>query len=215
MFSVESLYRTFKYGGKCCHLATRLWKVCCPLKVRLFLWPLTKGAFLTWLKLQRRWWIGPSICMLCMEEGESTTHIMLSCCFMKFIWQSAAETLGIRINMTSNQNTWLRAGKWDAAWSIRYTMMSAICWHIWRERNNRLFKNSTSTPLDCLFRIYIDIVFWTGLSMDGESIIRLPVGPPILSPFREDTQTEPTRGEPKADWSTQRQRGGWVISSVA
>lgn len=61
--------------------------------------------------------------------------------------------LGIMINMVPDQNIWLRVRKLDKAGSIKYSMMSYICWHVWRDRNSRLFRHGTFTLLDCLFKV--------------------------------------------------------------
>lgn len=49
-------------------------------------------------------------------------------------------------------------------------VVMTICWHIWRERNNRIFANSHNTIGMCIRLIIIDVTSWTGIHLDKERI---------------------------------------------
>jgi hypothetical protein len=42
-----------------------LWDQDLALKIKLFSWLMMEGKILTWDNLQRRGWVGPSVCCLC------------------------------------------------------------------------------------------------------------------------------------------------------
>lgn len=49
-------------------------------------------------------------------------------------------------------------------------VVAVICWNIWRERNNKIFNNTSYTVDGCVLEIYIDISCWIGLLSDREMI---------------------------------------------
>jgi len=100
--------------------------------------------------LQKRGFHGPSRCSLCREKEESVTHMMLEC---KFTLQTWFELLGIWYsNFALPSSTPELFANWlnrypgpspknkaiKAAWS---SLPKINCWHIWLERNKRIFRN--------------------------------------------------------------------------
>ena len=61
----------------------KLWKLQLPLKLKLFSWLVGKDKLLTWEALQRRGWVGPSICSLCKSAPEDLHHLLMHCPFSK------------------------------------------------------------------------------------------------------------------------------------
>lgn len=92
-FSIKLIYRFLNDGGCRLRYAKYIWRVWCPLKIRVFLWLLAKEALLTLENLQKREWIGPNICVLCGHEEESTQHITLSCEYARVIWSVCINTV--------------------------------------------------------------------------------------------------------------------------
>jgi hypothetical protein len=74
---VESHKWIYKSGGW--HKA--MWDWDCSLKIKLFFWLMMENKILSWETLQRRGFIGPSVCKLCMKSTKSTQHLFLECAF--------------------------------------------------------------------------------------------------------------------------------------
>lgn len=85
-FSVNFVYWFINDEGLWMRHAKTIWSVRCPLKIRVFLWLIEKNVLLTWDNLQRRGWVGPSICTLCGNEEETIEHITLRCDSVRSLW---------------------------------------------------------------------------------------------------------------------------------
>jgi hypothetical protein len=74
---VENCKWIYKYGGWC----KAMWDWDCSLKIKLFFWLMMENKILSWETLQRRGFIGPGVCKLCMKSTKSTQHLFLECAF--------------------------------------------------------------------------------------------------------------------------------------
>eukprot|EP00253_Pinus_taeda_P028709 PITA_28709 len=52
-------------------------------KVSIFIWLASKNKILTWDRIQKKGFIGPSRCCLCNLEGETRNHLLINCPFAK------------------------------------------------------------------------------------------------------------------------------------
>jgi hypothetical protein len=68
-----------------------------PLKLKLFAWLAGLDKLLTWAALQRRGWMGPSICLLCRSGPEDLLHLLIYCPFSKVVWQQASNFFSLQI----------------------------------------------------------------------------------------------------------------------
>lgn len=85
-----------------------IWKSKYLLKVRAFLWLLTKYAILIWPNLQEREWMGPNLSALCKANRESSDHLMLSCNFISRIWTRCANIFHIPVDISAVNNLWIQ-----------------------------------------------------------------------------------------------------------
>jgi hypothetical protein len=58
-----------------------IWKWHLQLKIILFFWLAMDNRILTWDILQKKGWVGPSICHLCKQNFEDNTHLFIQCSF--------------------------------------------------------------------------------------------------------------------------------------
>jgi hypothetical protein len=124
-------------------------------KIDMFVWTMAHRGILTGENLRRRGWEGPYRCPLCSQEEETTDHLLLNCIYSKEVWQLA---LGLQPNslilpqeVTILLQNWsslcpFQKEKKDQISTLWRTLPKFIFWNIWLERNNRLFRETKSSP---------------------------------------------------------------------
>lgn len=55
-------------------------------KVSLFAWLVAKNKIVTWHKIQKKGFSGPSRCCLCNNEEETQNHLLIICVFTRKLW---------------------------------------------------------------------------------------------------------------------------------
>jgi hypothetical protein len=73
------------------------------ITLKLFVWLLLEQRILTWDKLTKRGFLGPSICLLCKESEENVLHLFGECSFIKNIWQTICKELKFVNNWQGGQ----------------------------------------------------------------------------------------------------------------
>lgn len=111
-----------------------------PLKIKPFSWLFVENKLNTRDLLQRKGWIGPSICTLCRREEESTSHLFVSCSFTCCLWARITDIL--HLDSTWDNPTLLECYiRWNGTRPSLRTLPPFICWYVWIERNNFIFNN--------------------------------------------------------------------------
>jgi hypothetical protein len=85
---LKSLLAAFNYNWR-----KKLWHWNMPLKIKLFTWLSLENKINTWDILCRKGRIGPSICLLCHGEEESSFHIFVTCPFTRRVWDRISVAL--------------------------------------------------------------------------------------------------------------------------
>lgn len=67
------------------------WKLKVPLKIKVFMWLISKNSILTRDNLLHRGWKGPKECVFCGSD-ESIDHFFLTCPVAKFVWSGLLYT---------------------------------------------------------------------------------------------------------------------------
>jgi hypothetical protein len=143
-FTVKSMYGDM-LNGHTRYLRKYLWKIKIPLKIKIFMWFLSKKVLLTRDNLAKRNWNGNTKCSFCDTE-ESVEHLFISCTFAKLIWRVlfAAYNIPPPSNITNMFGNWLNGVDKDDKARIRIGI-SALCWSIWNCRNDMVFNKIDST----------------------------------------------------------------------
>eukprot|EP00253_Pinus_taeda_P031554 PITA_31554 len=120
-------------------------------KVTIFAWLVRKGKILTWDKIIKRGFQGPSRCSLCNREAENQEHLLNKCPFAESIWEKIRGLFGR--TMRDQTNIRLTIGQWGTGkfhskvvrriWSLA---VGFVIWFIWKERNKRIFRGQNSRP---------------------------------------------------------------------
>jgi hypothetical protein len=111
------------------------------------------NAILTRDNLIRRKWTSDSSCLFC-DQNESISHLLFQCSMAKAEWGIVAFSLGAT-NVPRNFNQcWSWCEKWlPHGQKFHAIGIAAICWTVWKTRNNICFqgKNVTSPIMLCMF----------------------------------------------------------------
>ena len=103
--------------------------------------------------LKRKGWEWPSRCSLCNHAEETTKHLFISCDFTKEVWRimigPIADNLPTLVmELISNWNS-LSPLNLSKKSLLKHTWMwtpKFLCWKIWLERNNIIFKEERRLP---------------------------------------------------------------------
>ena len=163
LFSVKSLY--FDYmNDHTIYLRKYVWKLKVPLKIKIFMWFLSRKVLLTKDNLVKRNWIGCTRCVFCSSQ-ETINHLFISCPFAKAVWRVVHFTFSIvpPANVTNMFGNWLNGIDKKTKARIRIGVC-AIVWAIWNCRNDVIF-NHVAIPnfLQVIYRALSSIQLWSFL----------------------------------------------------
>jgi hypothetical protein len=144
IFSVKSMYLDWM-NGHTVYLRKYLWKLKIPLKIKIFMWFLSNKVLLTKDNLAKRKWKGCQKCCFC-DSLETVNHLFIECPFAKIVWRMMylAYNIPPPANITNMFGRWLNGVRKEDKQKIRIGV-SALCWAIWRTRNDFIFNNQYGT----------------------------------------------------------------------
>jgi hypothetical protein len=163
VFSVKSMYEDLM-NDHTVFLRKYLWKLKIPLKIKIFMWFLHNKVLLTKDNLVKRNWVGCSKCCFCGSQ-ETIEHLFISCPFARLLWRivNFAFDLPPPANVTNMFGNWLNGVDKKSKARIRIGV-SALCWSIWRCRNDIIFnKNKTFNLLQVIHMVAHWVQLWAFL----------------------------------------------------
>jgi hypothetical protein len=113
--------------------------------------------------LEARGWPHQDRCALCDQEPEMAYHIFINCPYAKIVWQGLAQrnttVSSIAQGSTTLHGWWKKIARFHKSKTKRdYTTLAAIAvWHLWKERNRRVFENYTCTTDGLVVQIRADL----------------------------------------------------------
>ena len=122
-----------------------LWRLKCPAKTKLFMWCVLNNKVPTWDVLHKRSFQGPSWCVLCKRELETSLHLFVTCCYSIEVWREVSSLTGINCQWEGVSI----GAAWDSWWrrtthkSLKMLPLLVI-WGIWIARNKAIFQDITS-----------------------------------------------------------------------
>jgi hypothetical protein len=139
-FTVKSMYEDLM-NDQTPYPRKYLWKLKIPLKIKIFMWFLSNKVLLTKDNLAKRNWKGCTKCVFCGEQ-ETVHHLFLSCPFARLLWRMIffAFDLPPPTSVTNMFGHWLNGVDKISKNRMRIGV-SALCWSIWRCRNDIVFNN--------------------------------------------------------------------------
>eukprot|EP00253_Pinus_taeda_P028947 PITA_28947 len=127
----------------------RIWGFKAWPKISHFLWMVGHKKILTWDKLRRRNFQGPSICHNYFQNEETLQHLLDTCSIANQLWEKVGFRCQKRCKGTGDIIDTIR--QWPKSpydceilnylWNI---IPGTVLWNIWKERNRHIFKNKSS-----------------------------------------------------------------------
>lgn len=144
-YTASSAYAVQFLGRIHSPVLNQVWRLKIEPKVRFFIWLLLQNRLWTSDRLSARGWPNNSVCPLCDQELECTSHLFLTCPFAKEVWMRTARTFQpasrAALSKVSIVGWWSKLCRMDKT-SAAYTV-----WHIWKERNGRIFQQHAVSAL--------------------------------------------------------------------
>jgi hypothetical protein len=166
-FTVKSMYEDLM-SDNTPYLRKYLWKVKVPLKIKIFMWFLSNKVLLTKDNLAKRNWNGCTKCVFCGEQ-ETVEHLFIICPLAKLLWRTVNFTFDLPppTNITNLFGNWLNGVDRQSKAFIRVGV-SALCWSIWRTRNDLIFNKKQSFHyLQVILMVAHWVQLWALLSPEG------------------------------------------------
>ena len=111
-------------------------------RTRLLMWNILADKIPSGSNLRKRAFAGPSWCVLCRQEEETTPHLFLNCMITRALWTQTTQALNI--------NAAWQGEDIPAAWEQWWTTVASqkprnlpllMAWYIWNRRNAIIFEN--------------------------------------------------------------------------
>lgn len=131
-----------------------LWKSKVTIKIKVLGWLLLSDRLNTREMLKRRHYnVGDDLtCLLCGQTEEDVDHMILNCPFSKYCWSK----LGMNPEHHTTRLTWLETAErnWHKPMFMETFLQAS--WSIWKERNDKLFRNISPSYNSWLARFKAD-----------------------------------------------------------
>jgi hypothetical protein len=150
VYTVRSAYNFITVNGPVTSEVpvSSLWHKDVPLKVILFAWRLFRDRLPTKNNLYHRHVIGvdAQLCVGGCGEVETSSHLLLHCTVFGAVWHYILRWLGLLAVLPGDANSHFHqfgflGGVAKTRRAILQVIWFAVTWEIWKERNNRIFKN--------------------------------------------------------------------------
>ncbi len=153
----------------------KLWSSRVWLKITLFLWLLLRNKLVTWKNLRGRGLIGPSICVMCCKEEETSKHLLYECETIGVLWEKGKDTFRRIARIKGHPNKTIE--RWPKK-PYKNEMLNRIwelfpgflLWEAWKERNPRIFegKSKQNEELFKTIRVHIKETLRNSKQMEGD-----------------------------------------------
>ncbi|KAK1613172.1 hypothetical protein QYE76_036845 [Lolium multiflorum] len=167
-FSVRSLYKSLCQGIPHKHYGI-VWEIKVPLKVRIFLWQLSKHRLPSNDNIRKR--RGPSngTCALCLEV-EDNNHIFFRCPLARFMWSAVRDLLGCSWNPSCFADIfWYMRVHVGQTRRVLWLACAALLWSLWNVRNKFTIEGSfPSDPANGLYKMTVYLQAWKLLARRGD-----------------------------------------------
>ncbi|KAG7579374.1 Reverse transcriptase zinc-binding domain [Arabidopsis thaliana x Arabidopsis arenosa] len=159
-YTVKSGYHTTRlekletnltfFGPDINPLKAHSWQVHCPPKIRHFLWQILTGCVPVTENLRRRGINCDTGCARCGAPEETINHTLFQCHPARQIWALSQIPTAIGIFPTESNFTNLDHLFWRIPSEFDSSAFPWIIWYIWKARNEKIFENIDTDPIEVL-----------------------------------------------------------------
>jgi hypothetical protein len=166
IFTTASAYRDFFIGLSSIAGAKTLWKTRAPGKCKFFGWLALRDRCWTAERRKRHGLQQDDTCMLCNQEVESISHLLVGCSFSRQVWYNFLHRIGcsyVTPCPSSVLADWWMAAQKRFAKLERHcfdSLVVLIFWIIWNERNRRIFYRKARLVEDINALVIEDVGAW-------------------------------------------------------
>lgn len=168
IYSAKSVYKIMMGGGMIRDRNFGLWKYKIPETVKIFAFLMLKEKILThdvMEKINIRCNLEYVLCQTCPLE--TAKHLLFLCSYADKVWRRLAGRLDYHVCTVSDsmQSTWENSLKKIRGRQLDWLKRGPIlflcsCWHIWRQRCEKIFREKLMPPERMADRILQDAEQW-------------------------------------------------------
>jgi len=126
------------------------------------MWLIHQNAILIKDNLLKRKWKSDPKCCFC-PENESFNHLFFECSMAKFVWSLVALVVGADCRSPTFAQFWVWVQKYMAnGTKFHMVGLSAICWALWRARNNICLRKKKLSDLLLRSFVWLHRLFYFG-----------------------------------------------------
>ncbi|XP_057436686.1 uncharacterized protein LOC130729074 [Lotus japonicus] len=154
----------------------QVWSTPVPSNTKAFIWRLLRDRVQTRENLCKRRVLARGVatmCPLCLQEEESSTHLFLRCAATSPIWYACSGWLGFRTVLAPSIRDHLlqfpSIGRNKAQRAGEHAIWMAIVWSIWIKRNKVIFQGDAFDSDQILELAQLRVWQWLRVKIDGFS----------------------------------------------
>ncbi|XP_048494804.1 uncharacterized protein LOC125494938 [Beta vulgaris subsp. vulgaris] len=168
IFSVKSAYEELskEYEPRLVRVAKKLWKNLVPPRIEIFLWLALLEKINTKENLVRRKILPheENVCPLCNSSPENVSHLLIHCPFSQCIWQWWCNLWNLKWVWPAHLEPaflqWAFPGKNKFFKNVWQACFMVIIWSLWKERNERIFNQTSCTTTEIQNLILVRLCWW-------------------------------------------------------
>lgn len=172
-YTTSSLYKNILDLGVRDKKAMLVWRSKIPMKVRIFLWQLSRDRIKSADQLKKKMWKGDEMCKLC-GKPEDASHIIFTCPVAIFQWAIIRDIYSwdrIPVNLDEFWELYNKKndqkGKIDDDTII--IILGAMAWTLWLIRNDLVFENRViSSEKAITYKMVSLLQRWSALSKEDQ-----------------------------------------------
>lgn len=163
MFTVRAAYYTMEYTPAIESSIHRIWQIRVPPRMQVFGWLLLHNRLLTADNLRIRGFHIVGICYMCRRSDEMVRHLFSQCSVSAQVYDGTLQSVLVRV--PGQDNVQFLIEKNTAAKARQLMLISYFV--IWRERCNRIFRETTKSTIELIQEV---ITQWrTGTGRQAEN----------------------------------------------
>ncbi|GJT54657.1 RNA-directed DNA polymerase, eukaryota, reverse transcriptase zinc-binding domain protein [Tanacetum coccineum] len=144
-FSIKEVYKDMRVQSSKSTWAKLVWYSQCIPKQSFILWMAIQGKLMTCDRMEKWGSYDMTVCALCKSDAESHDYLFFNCPFSQAIWMELKTLMQFQSNAIGWEgiiNELAEKPNKSSIWSIvRRLCLAGAVYSIWRERNNRIFRD--------------------------------------------------------------------------